>query len=135
MHYSVGAVIKDKNKFLLIERSNPPLGYAGVAGHVDKGEEFTEALKREVKEESGLEVQKYELIYEEELNWNWCSLGVETHYWHLYRCKTSGTLNRDKEETESIDWYSPSEIKRLYKKDKVEEVWEYWFKKLEVIQD
>ena len=38
MHYSVGALIKKEDKYLLIDRVKPPLGFAGLAGHIDEGE-------------------------------------------------------------------------------------------------
>ena len=38
MHFSVGAVIESGGKYLLIDRDMEPLGFAGIAGHVDEGE-------------------------------------------------------------------------------------------------
>jgi len=55
-HFSVGALIKNKDKYLVINRNLYPPGYAGIAGHVQKNESIIEALKREVKEETGLEI-------------------------------------------------------------------------------
>ncbi|MFH1828818.1 MAG: NUDIX domain-containing protein [Nanoarchaeota archaeon] len=129
MHYSVGALIKKDGKFLLIDRAVPPLGFAGVAGHIDKGEEAVEALKREVEEESGLKIESSKLLFEEELDWNWCSKGIKVHHWYLFECEASGELRRNVRETKAIGWYSPEEIKSL----KLEPVWEYWFKKLGIL--
>lgn len=133
MHYSVGALIERDGKFLLIDRNVPPYGFAGIAGHVDEGESPEEALKREVKEEAGLNVESYELISEEELDWNWCSRGIDVHYWYLFRCEVSGNIKREVREAKSIDWYSKREIKKLSLEEKLEEVWDYWFKKLKII--
>ena len=129
MHFSVGALIKKNSKYLLIDRADPPMGFAGIAGHIDKNENAVKALIREVKEESNLKVKDYKLIFEEELDWNWCSKGIKSHYWYLFDCKVSGKIKRCKIETKSIDWYVPEEIKNL----KLELVWEYWFKKLKII--
>lgn len=129
MHYSVGALIERDGKYLLIDRAVPPLGFAGVAGHVDEGEDAPQSLEREVKEESGLEINNYKLLFEEELDWNWCSKGVKSHYWYLFKCDVSGELERSKRETKSIGWYNGEEIKKL----NLEPVWEYWFKKLNII--
>jgi 8-oxo-dGTP diphosphatase len=129
IHYSVGALIKKDNKYLLIDRNNPPFGFACIAGHVDEGETPIEALKREVKEESNLEVKNAKLLFKEKLGWNWCSKGVNIHYWYVFECSFSGNVRRNKREAKLIGWYTKEEIKKL----KLEPVWEYWFKKLKII--
>ena len=129
MHYSAGAVIEQDGKYLLIDRAIQPFGFAGIAGHVDEGEAPEESLVREVEEESGLEAKECELLFEEELDWNWCSKGVQSHYWYLFRCTVSGEIKQNIKETKSIGWYTKEEIQNL----KLEPVWEYWFKKLEII--
>lgn len=129
LHYSVGALIKQGDKYLLIDRGTPPFGFAGPAGHVDEGEEPQHAIVREVKEESGLDVIECKLLLEEELNWNWCGGGIKVHYWYLFECSASGRLNRDERETKSISWYTKEEIKNL----SLEPVWKYWFQKLNII--
>ena len=129
MHYSVGAIIKINGKYLLIDRKNAPLGFAGLAGHVDEGEDEIQALVREVAEESGLKVEGYNLLFQEELDWNWCSKGAGTHFWFLYECEVSGRLKDKIPEAKSIGWHSPEEIGKM----KLEPVWEYWFKKLALV--
>ena len=113
MHFSVGALIERDGKYLLIERAVPPLGFAGVAGHVDEGEDERHAIMREVKEEIGFDVHDPKLLLEEELDWNWCSKGATSHYWYLFYCPISGDLARSMRETKSAGWYSKEEIKRL----------------------
>ncbi len=129
MHFSAGALIERNGKYLLIDRAVPPLGFAGVGGHIDEGEDEERAVIREVKEEVGLEVSNPVLLYQEELDWNWCSRGITSHYWYLFQCPISGELERSVRETKSADWYSRDEIKTL----KLEPAWEYWFKKLGII--
>ena len=129
MHYSVGALIKKDGKYLLIDRVKPPLGFAGLAGHIDEGEDKIQALKREVEEESGVKIDNYKLLFKEELDWNWCSKEVDIHYWYLFECNVSGEIEQNYIETKSIGWYTVNEIKEL----KLEPVWEYWFKKLKII--
>jgi 8-oxo-dGTP pyrophosphatase MutT (NUDIX family) len=128
MHYSVGALIRRGDKYLLIERVKPPYGFAGVAGHVDEGESSEKALVREVLEESGFRVVGYKLLFEEELNWNWCRRGTQVHYWYLYECEVEGDIRENIGETKSIGWFSRSEIEGL----EIEPVWRYWFKKLKI---
>lgn len=126
MHYSVGALIKKGDKYLLIDRMKPPYGFASLAGHIDEGENSEQALLREVKEESGLNVLNYKLLCEEEINWNWCRRDVGVHYWYLYECEVEGDIKENKQETKSIGWFSKSEINQL----SLEKVWAYWFKKI-----
>ncbi|MDD5489475.1 MAG: NUDIX domain-containing protein [Candidatus Moranbacteria bacterium] len=129
MHYSVGALIEKNGKYLLIDRSNPPFGFAGPAGHVDEGETEIEALVREVREESGLEVKGFKLLFEEYIEWNACKKGMQGHYWYLFGCETEGEVKKNDHEETSIGWYTREEIKKL----KLEPVWEYWFRKLGII--
>ncbi len=133
MHYSAGAVIKKikdgEEKYLLIDRAIPPYGFAGVAGHVDKGERVEESLVREVKEECGLDVVGFKLLFKEEREGNWCSKGCKVHYWYLFECDVKGDVKRSLGEARSIAWFSKKEIKKL----KLEPVWKYWFEKLGVL--
>lgn len=131
MHYSVGALIEKDGKYLLIDRVNPPYGFAGIAGHIDEGETASVALIREVREESGLRVENYSLLFEEEIDWNVCVMGVNVHYWYLFKCEVSGEIKMYRKEEKSIGWYTKDQIKNL----RLEPVWEYWFKKLKIITE
>ena len=66
------ALIKN-NKILLQRRFNTGYEdgkYSLVAGHVDKGETFTEAIIREVKEEAGITLQAEDLSVVHVMNRN-----------------------------------------------------------------
>jgi 8-oxo-dGTP pyrophosphatase MutT (NUDIX family) len=128
MHYSVGALIEKDGKFLLIDRVQPPLGFAAIAGHVDVNEDDVAALSREVLEESGLSVKSFELLAEEELDWNTCSKGIAVHYWKVFKCVVSGSVRKNSE-AKSIGWYSREELRHLA----LEPVWKYWFGKLGIL--
>ena len=54
---AVGAVIVEDANLLLVERSRPPAagGWAVPGGRVEPGETLREAVRREVREETGLE--------------------------------------------------------------------------------
>jgi 8-oxo-dGTP pyrophosphatase MutT (NUDIX family) len=128
MHRSAGAMIKDKEgRILMIERKFAPLGWAGPAGHVDEGETPEEAMKREVKEEIGLEVKDAKLLYHEFLPWNKCHSGGIGHDWYFYEIlEWAGEIKREESEVKNFKWVKPENIKNL----QLEEAYQYWFKKL-----
>ncbi len=129
LHYSVGAVIERDGKYLLVDRVKPPLGFAGVAGHVDEGEDFDAALIREVEEESALKVISAEPLFEEEILWNYCST-AHAHMWKLYACTIEGEVRQNTAETKSIGWYTKEELEMM----NLEPVWRHWFEKLHIIK-
>ncbi len=53
---TVDIIIEVKAGIVLIERKNPPHGWALPGGFVDYGESFDDAAVREAKEETGLDV-------------------------------------------------------------------------------
>lgn len=61
---AVDAIIVDRGALILIKRRFPPFQgqWAFPGGYVDDGETVEEALKREVKEETGLDVVPHRLV-------------------------------------------------------------------------
>ncbi|GEM_PF-428508 len=134
-HFSVGAVIKKNNKYLMIKRNLYPPGYAGIAGHVNKNETFSQALKREVKEETNYDLVHKKLVFNEIIKGYKCRTGFSSHEWRLYECSCKGKLKLLKDEEKSIGYKTKEQINKLYHQGKLEPVWEYWFKKLKVIKN
>ncbi len=54
---TVDVIIQCGGGIVLIERANPPPGWALPGGFVDYGESFEQAAVREAREETGLEVE------------------------------------------------------------------------------
>ena len=128
MHYSVGAIIKIDGKYLLIDRVKIPLGFACPAGHVDEGETPEESLRREVREETGLEIVNSKLLFEAESR-GLCSRKVESHYWYVYECETEGKITLELSGAKSIGLYTKEEMSKL----KFEPAWSNWFKRLKIL--
>jgi len=55
---TVDVIVHDRDdRILLIERKNPPYGWALPGGFVDPGEDLTTAVRREAAEETGLALE------------------------------------------------------------------------------
>lgn len=54
---TVDAIIESGKGIILIKRKNPPSGWAIPGGFVDYGESLEDAVCREAKEETGLEIK------------------------------------------------------------------------------
>ncbi len=131
MHYSVGAVIKKDGKILLLDRMNPPFGFAGPAGHLCEDESEYDALKREVKNETGLDVIGQRLLFQGEIPSSWCSRGdITTHYWYVFECDVTGEVALNSVVAKSIDWFPKEDVKKLG----LEFMWEHWVKELELLK-
>lgn len=60
---TVDIIIQVKGGIVLIERKNPPHGWAIPGGFVDYGESVEECAVREAREETGLNVRLEDLLY------------------------------------------------------------------------
>ncbi|MGO9309015.1 MAG: NUDIX domain-containing protein [Spirochaetia bacterium] len=60
---TVDVIIRVPAGVVLIERSNPPLGFALPGGFVDYGESLEEAVRREAREETGLDLLDLEQFH------------------------------------------------------------------------
>jgi 8-oxo-dGTP pyrophosphatase MutT (NUDIX family) len=85
-HESIGVfVFNRKGRILLFERVIYPYVFTIPAGHLEKGESLSEAALREVKEETGLQLDSLELVAEEDFVGDSCKWGADNHRWHLYK--------------------------------------------------
>ena len=69
------------------ERVIYPFAFAIPAGHLDAGEIAEIAVKRELKEETGIESGSVSFFSEEDVIGDKCRRGADNHKWHLYIAK------------------------------------------------
>ena len=129
-HFSVGAIIKKRNRILLTFPHNFPFEYKFPSGHIKKGEPSKKALYREVKEETGLRVISSKLLFHEVLDWDPCSRGVDIHEWYLFEVEVKGKIDKSNKEVIRFKWSLPGEIKNL----KINKVYQYWLQKSGLIE-
>jgi len=60
---TVDAIIEIEDSIVVIERSNPPFGWALPGGFVDYGESLEDAVKREAKEETNLDLTEIQQFH------------------------------------------------------------------------
>lgn len=124
-HFTAAALVKKNGRYFLIDRRKRPFGWAPLAGHVDRGESFREALVREVREESNWSVKRARLIHKEIVHFGCRRIG-SYHEISVYSCKVSGKLKVERDEIKNCGWFSVEEMKKI----KIEPMWKYLFKRL-----
>ena len=118
-HTSVGMIVRQDDKVLLIERMKYPFGFAPPAGHVDGDKTYEIAAKRELIEEVGLVATNLKLVFEGRKE-NVCRRRDGSwHFWKVYEVKVNGEVKRSEDETKLAGWYSNQEIKKLMERTKL----------------
>jgi 8-oxo-dGTP diphosphatase len=113
----VGGLVFDGGRVLLVERGNDPLkGWWSVPGGIlETGERLIEGVKREVAEETGLDVEPYEMfeIFERILRDD--EGRAEYHYVLIdYLCRVTGGEARAADDAAGLAWVKREEL-RSYK--------------------
>lgn len=117
-HESVGVVVVDeKKRILCLFRRIFPFAYAIPAGHLDRGESPEFAARRELQEETGINVlqdQKLEHLVDIDIPNDSCRRGSDHHRWHLFRYKLDHEPNIIlSDEAASMRWCTIFELKDL----------------------
>jgi 8-oxo-dGTP diphosphatase len=106
-----GAIIKKNNKILLTKRNISPYKnyWCLPGGHVEWREKVESAIKREVKEETGLDFKPKIFKYYDEI--------IPKRKWHavvlFFIGEAIGTIKTDKNEVKEFKWFSEKETKKL----------------------
>ena len=98
---TAGAVVFNQNGevLLLKHRFRPGSGWGLPGGFIEKAEQPIDALRRELREEIGLEVQDVEIFAVR-------SFAKPQQVEVLFRCRSNGTLKPQTIEVERADWFS-----------------------------
>lgn len=112
----VGAVIIQNGRILLVERGGEPLkGYWSLpGGAVETGERLEAAIRREIREETSLEVEVlcllevFERIMRDEAG------QPEYHFVLMdYLCRPAGGTLCAADDASSVAWFAPEELDGL----------------------
>jgi len=110
---AVAVIVNNDNKILLLKRSDYPKQWmpdkwALVGGSIEKGESAEEACKREIKEETGLEIKDFIESFTIQRHEN----SEET----VFACRYDGDptdIDLDMKENVKYGWYDVSEMEYL----------------------
>lgn len=114
----VKGLITEKGQILIgrkEEDEDHPIGgeWHIVGGHLEGGEQPEEAIEREAKEETGLEVEVHQVI--DVMTW-------EDHdaLTILYHCEASNRDAEAQDRLQEVKWVSPSKIKDFVHEEEIE---------------
>jgi nucleoside triphosphatase len=111
----VGAlIVNDKDEILLVKSYKWGDKYTVPGGHIELGEKSQAAIKREVKEEVGLDVEPVRLLLVQEAIFPSEYVKHEHFIFMDYLCKTkSSAVRPDKDEIQDYIWTSADKVLQL----------------------
>jgi ADP-ribose pyrophosphatase YjhB (NUDIX family) len=102
---TAGAVVTDEEgRILLLSHVfRPGSGWGIPGGFMEKGEQPEEAIRRELREEVGLELECAEIVFVR-------TLRKQQQVEIILRCRPRGSLGRNNAEIKSARWFAPDEL-------------------------
>jgi nucleoside triphosphatase len=111
---TVGALIFNREGKLFLMKSHKWGGkYVIPGGHIELGEKAEDALKREIKEETGLDIFDIEFIGIQDFIFD-PAFWKKRHFVFLdYACRTNSIEVKLNSEGQEHGWFSPDELAKL----------------------
>jgi mutator protein MutT len=121
----VGAIIVDEaGRLLLVRRARPPAAgtWSLPGGRVERGEDDAQAVAREVREETGLQVSVGERVGTVER----APVAGIVYVINDYACTVTGGTLRAGDDASDVRWYTPAEVRALSTSPQLVETLESW---------
>jgi 8-oxo-dGTP diphosphatase len=112
----VGAIIVQDERILLVRRSNPPLQgeWSIPGGLVETGESTKEAIAREVREETGLEIEVVKLAEVSERILRDRESRVQYHFVLIdYLCRVIAGEAHAASDVSEVRWVKTDDLEKL----------------------
>jgi 8-oxo-dGTP diphosphatase len=112
----IGALIFDRGRILLAQRGKAPLmgQWSLPGGLVETGEKLADAVRREVREETGLEVEPLEVLEIFERIMRDAAGAAEYHYVLIdYVCAVTGGVLAAGDDACQVAWFEHSDLAAL----------------------
>ncbi|MFB6181237.1 MAG: NUDIX hydrolase [Candidatus Nanohalobium sp.] len=114
VHRTVGVIVKHRDEILLLKRRKYPYSYTIPAGHLEQEEDPDKAVKRELKEETGVEAggEEFNQVFRGRIE-DPCRRGCDIHDWNLYIYRPEQKPStKTNDEAEKTEWVQTEDISR-----------------------
>lgn len=104
-------IIDDQGRVLLLKhRFRPGSGWGMPGGFLEKGEQPEAAVRRELREEAGLEIEKVQLVLVR-------TFKKPRQLEIVFRCRPVGDTNQLNYEIQKASWFTADELPKSLSKD------------------